>query len=306
MPLLKKRTVVAAKIETTVGTAIALSASDAVWNAYNVSIQPTIESVDRERQGSFARLPAAFGARRGEVKFSLDMIGGTSDPFWATVALPACGWVDSGGTYSPISSPPGTGGVKTLTIGVYEDGLVKKIKGAVGTFVLNFSAGKPVRIDFVFTGCWVAPADATILAPTYETAIPPRFASSTLTIASYTPRISTMTIDAGNQIVLREDATEVSGYLAGCITDRKVGGTLDPETSLVATQDSWGQWIASTEQALSVVVGSSGNQVTIGAPKLQFLNVQEGDRDRLLIDDLAFQCNGSADAGDDQLTFAFA
>lgn len=305
--MLKKRTVVAAKVETTVGTDITPSASDAVWNAYNVSIQPTIETIDRERQGGFSRLPAAFGARSGIVKLSIDLIGGESDPFWASVALPACGWVDTAGTYSPISKPAGaSGGPKTLTISVYEDGLLKKITGAVGNFVLNCMAGKPVRADFTFTGCWVAPTDVSIITPTYETAIPPRFASSTVTIASYTPLISTLTIDSGNTIMLREDATKASGYHSALITDRKVVGTLDPETSLVATQNTWGQWIASTEQALSVVIGSSGNQITIAAPKLQFTNVQEADRDKLLIDTVSFQCNGSSSLGDDELTFAFA
>lgn len=306
MPLLKKRTVLAAKIETTVGTDVTPGASDAVWNAYNVSIQPNIEMVERERQGGFARLPSALSARSGQVKFSIDAIGGASDPLWASAALPGCGWVATAGTYYPISKPAGaSGGPKTLTLSVYEDGLLKKITGAVGNFVMNFMSGKPVRIDFTFTGCWVAPTDASILTPTYETAIPPRFASSTLTIASYTPRLSELTIDSGNTIMLREDGTTVSGYHSACITDRKVVGKLNPETSLVATQDTWGQWLASTEQALSVIVGSSGNRITIAAPKLQFTNVQEADRDKILTDDVDFQLNGSSDLGDDELTFAF-
>ena len=90
------------------------------------------------------------------------------------------GWVASTGTYSPKSLVVGAS-VKSITIGVYENGLLKSLKGAVGTAKITFVYGMPIKADFTFIGCWVAPSDAAILTPTYETTVPPRFAGVTFT-----------------------------------------------------------------------------------------------------------------------------
>ena len=56
MPLLKRRRVFAAKVETTIGTAESLTGAEGVYNAYNVMIQPKISMTPRESQGGFGML----------------------------------------------------------------------------------------------------------------------------------------------------------------------------------------------------------------------------------------------------------
>lgn len=307
MALLKRVRVLAAKVEATSGTAETLLAAQAAINAYDVEIQGEIEFIERPRQGSFGRLPGVLGPRGGKCTFKTDLYGdgAAGVPLWASTFLPACGFVDSGGVFSPTSEPPGSN-VKTATIGVYENGLLKKLRGAAGTFKLMFPTGKPAFIEWEFTGVWVAPTDAAILAPTYPTIIPLRTSNATFTIASWAPCFESLEIDAGNNVILRECATssDGSGYAAGLVTDRKPVGKVNPEAALVATKDNYGLWIAGTEEALSIALTDGTDTITVAAPKAQRVNVQEGDRNMIQTDEIDFQCNASA--GDDELTITFA
>lgn len=305
MPLIRKRSVLAAKIETTVGTAISVSASDATFNIFNASIQPDIPYSAREGQGSFSSLTGTLEGYAGTAKFSCELTGGASVPAWASTFLPACGIVASSLVMSPQTNPPGSGGVKTLTIAHYIDGKRRAIRGAMGNAVFRFEAGKKIMVDFEFKGVWDGETDSAILTPTYTTVAPLRFVSSGLTIASYAAKCANMTIDLGNQVVLREDSAADGGYISAIITDRKMKGTIDPEATLVATRDNIGVWLGRTEGALAISLGASTNGVAFAAPKLQLTNVQEANRNDIAVDALDFALNRSTSAGDDELTITF-
>jgi len=293
-PLLTRRRIIAAKAEGTPGTAETLTASEAEFNAFDVKINPNIEMVERPGQSALSPLPSVIAGKGGQVTFKTDLTAnGNLDVF-----LLACAMAADGTVYTPASES-----TATITIGIYEDGLFKRLRGCMGTFVITLESGKPGSVEFTFTGIWDAPTDVELIAPDYPTYIPPRFAGSTLTIGSWTPKVATLTIDRGNEVILREDETDSSGYIAAHVTAWKIVGSLDPEAALVATNDPHGDWIASTEAALVVVVGASGTDIIeIDAPKLQFANVQEGDRNGIQTDELEFQLNRSADAGDDELS----
>ena len=64
MPLLKRRRVLAAKVEATSGTAETLTSAEGAFNAYDVMIQPEIDKEPREIQGSFGSLAAVPGGYR--------------------------------------------------------------------------------------------------------------------------------------------------------------------------------------------------------------------------------------------------
>ena len=119
MSLLRRRSVFAAKIETTVGTAETITASEGVYNARDFVIQPSVAVTRREGQGGFNYLPGIPEGMMGTCTIVHDLTyDGTNLPTWASVLLPACGWVDTAGTFSPVSQGPGgAGGVKTIKIG---------------------------------------------------------------------------------------------------------------------------------------------------------------------------------------------
>jgi hypothetical protein len=303
-PLLRRRRVLAAKIEAVPGTAENLSGSDGLFNVFGTEVQANIEMIQREGQGVFSPLPGVLGARGGTATFSIHLIGGDPLPAWATTFLPACGLVATGDVYAPVSAPPGTAaGVKTITIGSYQDGQFKRLRGCMGNAVFTFIAGQPVAVVFTFTGLWDTPSDVALIAPNYPSTLPPRFANAGLTIggSAWSPKISQMTLDLGNAVILREDPSDITGYCSALITNRLVTGTIDPESSLVATSDVYGDWLDSTESPLSLSFGDAGNRVSVDAPKWQIVNPQEGNRNDIQIDTIEFQLNRDADAGDDEL-----
>jgi hypothetical protein len=94
MPLLRRRAVFAAKIEATVGTAETLSASEGVFNARDFSIQPSVGMTRREGQGGFNYLTSIPEGMQGTCTIVHDLAyDGTNIPTWASVLLPACGFV---------------------------------------------------------------------------------------------------------------------------------------------------------------------------------------------------------------------
>lgn len=307
MPLLKRKRILAAKQESVHGTAVSLAAADALFNAMDVKIKSTVPPTERWGQGSLSKLASVPGGRTGKITFYVEICGGgsTQEPAWATTFLPACGWIATTHVYSPTSV---TSNYKTLTMGVYDDGKLKTLKGCMGTWELECENGKPAKMKFEFTGVFVTPTDVAQIAPTYPTTLPPRWASSTFTIGAFTPKCSKLNIQSNNSIYVLPDETDASAFSFAIITDRFVKGTVDPEASLVATKDLWADVLAETEAAMSVSFGSAGNNtVTAAASKLQFTDVDDdGDREGILVETAPFQCNKSAAAGDDEFTLTFA
>lgn len=303
--LLRRKRLLAAKVETTIGTAQTLAQADAAMNIFESSIEPTTEFLPREGQGSFSPLYGTLAGSKGEVKFWTELTGGASPPLWATTFLPSCAWINTSGVFTPSSNAPGVGGVKTLTIGFFEDGLYKQLRGCMGNPVFMFRTGHPVKVEFHYTGIWDAPTDVPNLTPTYPTVQPLKFVSAGLGIGSWAPKIAELTIDGGNEVHLREDPNDASGYISAMISGRHIHGKLNPEASKVADQDSYGQWLSLAQQALAIALGTTGNGVAFAAPKLQFHKISEGDRNKIQIDEIEFQLNRSSSAGDDELSVTF-
>lgn len=299
MPLLTRKRVMAAKAEGTDGTAETLSASEAVMNVYDTNFAGDLPVFAREGQGaSFSKRKSVQTTQAGTVTFASDIIGGSSAPYWASVLLPLCGFVGgTGDAYTPSTAQ--TGG--TGTIGVYQDGLLKRIAGAMGKVRFVFTDGEPLRAEWEFMGKYVAPSDTAILAPTYETTIPPRFAGATLTIGAYTPLISNLTIEIDNEIKLREDVTDATGFKTAVIVNRRVVVSMDAEADLVANYSAYATLLAGTTAVLDLTVGTTGNQLDIDIPVLQLVGVEDGDREGLVTHNLTFEAQRNAAAGDDEI-----
>lgn len=307
MTQLKRKRVLAAKIESTPGTAETLLAADAAFNAYNIVAQQEIEFESREAQGGFGMHTSLAGGRKGRITFSIDAgwDGTATEPSWADTFLPACGWVKSGQVFTPRTEVPGAN-VKTLTMAVYQDGIRKILSGAAGTFTMVNPTGRTAVFNFDFQGIWQAPTDVSILAPTYPTALGLRYASSTTTWDSYALCLENITLDSGNTVILKECASNASGYDYAIITNRVVTVTGNPESKLVATQDRFGQLIANSEAALTWNLDGPTNSVlTVTAPKAQIIDIKEGDRNGLVIDDITWQCNRNGSNIDQEISMTF-
>lgn len=308
-PLLKRKRQLAAKIETTPGTAISLAAADAAFNIYDLMVQQEIEKVAREADGSFGGISAISGAYKGKITFKTDWVwdGTSTEPLWAETFFPACGLVKSTNTYAPkaeaISS---TSSVKTLTMGFYNDGIYKQLKGCVGTFKIVCTTGKHVIIEWEFSGVWDTPTDVAMLSITYPTDAPCKYASGVTTWDSVDMLCESLTFDVGNEIYMRESAANASGLITGLITDRFPKITANPESRLVATQDRYLQFLNSTEAVLTFEIkGPSTSKIVISAPKAQIQNIQEADRGKMVVDQIDFQLNRNASNLDQEFSIVF-
>lgn len=307
MPLLRRKSVFAAKVEGTIGTAESLTGAEGVYNAEDFVIQPNIAMTRREGQGGFNYLPGMPEGMIGTCTVKMGMsYNGTDIPTWASVLLPACGWVDSAGTFSPKTEAPGTN-VKTITIGQYKDGKRTLLSGAMGTFKIMCETGKTAYIEFTFTGKYSSnETDTALITPTYPTVLPLRFAAGALTWNSVALCTSKVEVDAGNSVIMREcvNASDRSGYVSALVTNRAPIITADPESVLVATQDRDAKWLTSTPEAFSMQIGASGSAITIAAPKAQLENKQQGNRNDMLTDDLTWLATAGSSV-DTELTIAF-
>lgn len=318
MPMLKRRRVLAAKIETTVGTAETLAATDAAFNIYDAMIQPTITMVERPGQSGFGYLTSIPEGHSGTATFRtyLEWDGTDTEPAWADTFFPACGWVKSGQVYTPRTEPPGTN-VKTLTIGLYQqDGatgtVFKSIAGAAGSFVVTLPTGRPGYIDWTFTGVWQAPTNETLITPTYPSGVHHcRFAGGLAEWNDVNLCVEQAVINSGNNVILRECPTTEAGFISALITDRRPTITVNPEASTIAAQNRWASWVASQHEYLLEldVAGASGTAtdavLVFDAPKAQIINNQEGDRNMIVTEDIEFQCNKNGATHDEELSITF-
>ena len=309
--MLKARSVFAAKVETTMGTAESLTGTDAVYDAYDVVMNPQITKVVRPSQLSFEPIGSVSNGHIGQVGFKTDLVwDGTSTlPSMFEVLFPACGWVKSSTTFKAFTSPPGTAdGVKTLTLQAYIDGTLRMLAGAVGDWTWYLPTGRPSYIEWVFTGIWQDVTDAALLNPTTPTAKAVRFnTASTCTWDSVSiASTEQFVIASGNTVSMAYSAATASGYKHGYISNRLSTIRGNPESVLVATQDRFLKSKENTQAALAITfLGNGTSTVGFSAPKASIQTITETVREGLLCDDILWQCNKNASAENEALAITF-
>jgi hypothetical protein len=306
MPLLTRKRVFGAKIETTPGTAESMTGAEAAFNAWDYAIQHETEFTEVPGQGGFGRRASVPGPYVGKVAFKTHMgwDGTVAEPSWADVLLPMCGYVKSSQVFTPRTEAPGTN-VKTGTLAVWNDGKIKILKGCAGTFKIVAPTGKMAVIEWEFSGVWVPETDVAIVGPTYPTPLALRHANSTSTWNSIALCYSTLTYDAGNTVTPIECPTGegISHYM---VSDRNSKVTGDPETRLVASQDRHALMLAQTEGVLTFDIdGPTTSKITIAASKAQLIKNTEADRVGIVVDQLEWQLNQNASAVDGESTITF-
>lgn len=310
MSFIKRNSQVAMKIETTSGTAEALTAAEGTMNVHNLQISNAFSNfTQRPLQGSSGFLAGVAGARAVRISFDIFLAGkgAATVPQYAIVLFQACGMAYDASNYwffpeSTFASQ------KTASIGVYENGVLKLARGCAGSFRINAVHGEPAVISFDMTGVFDGISDTNNLVITHETVIPPRVAAATMTLGAWTPIISTFTLDSGNDVQLQQTVGNTEAYIRAFVASRQITGTLDAEQKLVATKDVMADYLASTEAALTFSYGTvQYNKIAITCPKAQISDVQYGERNGLITTNLNYQANTDSAAGfDNELKIAFS
>lgn len=214
---------------------------------------------------------------------------------WTILLTPA------GYEYSPISTD-----FESITLYLYRDGLLHKMVGARGTFSVQATGGEFALFTFTFTGDYVAVTDASMpTTPVYETQKPTQVELANLTVNGYTSfAAAEFTIDAANDVQIREDINASDAYAGAIIVGRAPTIGFNPETVLEASHPVWGHLAAGTEMAFEVKVGKTkGNVVQFDAGNTQYANVQYGNRNSILTYDITMNC--ARTSGNDELKISF-
>lgn len=309
--MLTRRRVLVGKIEAVEGTAEAIVVGDAGIVAMDVKWSPDIKITKRSIQlNTLSNLAPVIGSRAGKVSFRAELKG-SGGATYTTVGpaiapyLKACGFAETlaigSATYKPASV-----GIPTLTMWVYEDGIVKKLKGCRGNVKFSGKVGEPCYANFDFTGVYDAVADLVMISPTFEGTVPPPLLNAAFTVDAYAAVIDGFDIDMANSLELRPTANTVSGYLSTLLKSRDPSGKISPEMTTVATYDWYTKLLAGVGVALNIGPIGTGvcNKVQITAPKLVYTGVDEGDRVGNITAEVPFSL--AMNTGDDEVSLIFA
>jgi len=305
--MLEQRTQLAAEIESVEGTAETLVAADAILHA-NGKFKGDIAMHQRPmRSSSLSPFSAVPGSRFGEIEFDVELKGsgaaGTPPEFGDL--LKACGFQETIAAGTSVTYTPASDSIPTLTMALYEDGIINKIWGARGDVKLALNSGEPAWLHFAFKGADFSVADGSFLSGvSYLSTVAPAFLNALMTIDSYSAMVGKIDIGMGNKVGLRPDANQSSGHKTALISSRQPVMSFDPEKALVATYDFYGKLRSGNEAAFTAQIGATaGNICTITQPKVQCTKIDEAARDGLR--NLGIDCQLNRSSGDDEISLAF-
>jgi hypothetical protein len=267
MPLLARKKVLLAKIETTYGTDPTPTGAANAILVKNLNMTPQeADLVDRDLVrpylGRSEQLPAGIRAMvEFEVELAASGTAGTA-PGWGLL-MRACGHSETVAagvsvTYAPISAA-----FESATFYFNQDGVLHKLTGARGTWSLSLKVKEVPTLKFTFTGIYNTVTDTAAPAPTYTAFKTPLTVNNTNTtpfqLHSYSGVMSELSIDMSGAIAHR---TLVGGAEAVLITDREPQGSITIEATTIAQKD----WFTIAKNAtlgnLAVTHGiTAGNKV---------------------------------------------
>ena len=274
-----RRGQVAAKLETTEGTAISLAAADANIRAHNIQVRMRAQMTDRPiAAAELGAWPSALEGEQGEISFEVEASGsgtaGTAPGFSALLRSGGCSETvvaSTSVTYAPVS-PQGTGAsaCPSATVSAFLDGDEYRLAGCRTFWTLKASAGGKLMIAFRVIGKFAAATTTALLSPTYHTTLPLMFKGATMTLNSVTLVVSEFELDPGLQHELREDGTDATGFKSAAFVDRESRLRVVAEKEPFATFDPFALAQAGTQFVFGASFGATaGNRLAISAPRCQ-------------------------------------
>ncbi len=190
---------------------------------------------------------------------------GGNDPTTATILSMDAASLSAGFYYTPPSG----------------NSLIVSVKGSMyNAKVMMDDLGQPLYAEFDGKGCLVGIADGPTIALTSpDTSIPPAVLGATITLNSVAQRIGKFELDFGNDIQLKYDPVDSTGYLAAYIAKREPRLRYNPQTTLLATDPVYTRWVAGAAYVFSLATATSSSiKWTIAAAKAVLLTLKPGDR----------------------------
>jgi hypothetical protein len=309
--ILMERAQAAARVETTKGTANAPIAADGGIEIWDLGVTPTVGVYERETLGATFDKPSGVpGERFYEATFRVPIKGRASAGLVPEmgILLRAAGLAQAlpGATvdYAPIQAEASQ---ETITLDLYRDGKRWRLTGTMANVTLEVRKNIVPYFEFTFIGIYAAPSDTALLtSPPYILTAPPQPLTATFTLMSQTMIATGFSFNLGNEVRLRHDITQATGFRNCVIVNRDPTISLDPEDELVATFDFLNRLTTGAVGEFVFQYGTAaGNTFRFRAPAAQIIEAPYADRDGLLTRSLTLRPRKLVAAGDDSFLIRF-
>ena len=208
-------------------------------------------------------------------------------------------------TYAPVSSSQ-----ESCTIYYYEEdaqgnGKRRIATGCRGTCVFNFSADGVPTVAFTMTGHVTDPTDNNAPSASYDSTVPVRVIGSAFTVGGDSLAINNFSLDLSNAIATATSISAADGYGEVRISGRDPGGSLDPESTLVASVPIIADFTSGQENAVSLgpIGADAGNIVDLDIPRAYYVDSGPSDRDGIRVYDMSYKA--ARVSGDDEWSLVF-
>ena len=293
------------KLESSPGSLATLTSED-----FNVRIKDPVVTHEVElddenakwARGDHGEEFSITGVKTATVTFSIRCVTGATAaaaPNWAKF-LKACGQKEIAYTTTGIGWQPRKDcDAITITLAIYDlemgatpKALCTTIKGCVGNCVIGADGvGKPWLATYSFRGVISSVADvanASLLMPyVIDTQCADKMLSNVAYVGAVPEKISSFSLDYGNEINPVYDQSDASGVAYFAITARRPRLSMNPLATVAATRDVWTQWTSGTTGPCSTMplgIGDTGDdrKFFVLAPKTQLLTSPMAIREGLV------------------------
>jgi hypothetical protein len=189
-----------------------------------------------------------------------------------------------------------------VTATLNTDGFARTLWNAESSFTVESEANGIPTMSFTLTGPIEESltGDFTPLVVEYPEAEPLAFQGAEFKFldngVQYSPVLSSISLDAGNSVVVRNDANSPTGVKSAIITSRQPSGSMAVEQVPAAAYDYLSRFFSGrTSGAEWRYNNACGNMVFVKATSLQYSNVGSGDSDGVVSNDISFGLKGKND-----------
>ena len=293
MPRYIRNTVILAKVETTSGTdAVPTGLADALLVSA-MSITPLdANNVNRDLvRGYFGGSEQLVATASVKCSFTVELAGSAAAataPQWGDLLL-GCAMAESLLTtpnrveYLPISTA-----LKTVTIYYYDDGVLHKLLGCMGSVKIDAKIGERPALMFDFVGIDGGISAITNATPTLTAwKTPPTMAKANVVDITLGSTYATGAITGGTvypSTGLTIDFANAVNYVPLLstervdITDRQVVGNMELDLTAAQEVSFMATVKANTTQSLAITIGlTAGNKIIIHAPAVQLINPSKAE-----------------------------
>lgn len=185
---------------------------------------------------------------------------------------------------------------KSVTLYLYNDGILTTFTGCVGTVRLEMTAGGMGMLVFTMRGRYGAISATSLPAAlTAGTAqVPPIWQGGRSMLLGRLAQCRTLSIDAGVGLMLPENPEAPSGYNPAVPISRAVRTTIDPLMNTTNQVALFNDFIGGTSGALMAQLGSTaGNRFMVSQPAIRMLQADPGDRQGLRANQIQAAANST-------------